>query len=55
MPSVSGVSEIAACPPSPIVDDPSSLPSPYLLSLLQSITLFARSLNASPSVPTVVL
>ena len=26
--SASGVSEIAACPPSPIVDDPSALPSP---------------------------
>ena len=25
--SVSGVSEIAACPPSPIADDPSALPS----------------------------
>ena len=28
VPSASGVSEIAACPPSPIADDPSSLPSP---------------------------
>ena len=28
VPSMSGVSEIAACPPSPIVDDPSALPSP---------------------------
>ena len=26
--STSGVSEIAACPPSPIADDPSALPSP---------------------------
>ena len=26
--SASGVSEIAACPPSPIADDPSALPSP---------------------------
>ena len=28
VPSTSGVGEIAACPPSPIVDDPSALPSP---------------------------
>ena len=28
VPSTSGVSEIAACPPSPIADDPSPLPSP---------------------------
>ena len=27
-PSTSGVSEIAACPPSPTADDPSALPSP---------------------------
>ena len=27
-PSTSGVSEVAACPPSPIADDPSALPSP---------------------------
>ena len=30
--SVSGVSEIAACPPSPIVDDSSALPSPTISS-----------------------
>ena len=28
VPPTSGVSEIAACPPSPIADDPSALPSP---------------------------
>ncbi|XP_057400637.1 deoxyuridine 5'-triphosphate nucleotidohydrolase, mitochondrial isoform X4 [Balaenoptera acutorostrata] len=28
LPSTSGVSEIASCPPSPIADDPSALPSP---------------------------
>ena len=28
VPSMSGVSAIAACPPSPIADDPSALPSP---------------------------
>ena len=28
VPSTSGVSETAACPPSPITDDPSALPSP---------------------------
>ena len=55
VPSVSGMSEIAACPPSPIADNPSSLPSSHLLSLLQSVTLLACSLNASLSMPTVVL
>ena len=28
VPSTSGVNEIVACPPSPIADDPSALPSP---------------------------
>ena len=28
VPSTSGMSEIAACPPSPIANDPSALPSP---------------------------
>ena len=28
VPSTSGMSEIAACPPAPIADDPSALPSP---------------------------
>ena len=28
VPSTSGMSEIAACPPSPMADDPSALPSP---------------------------
>ena len=28
VPSTSGMSEIAACPPSPVADDPSALPSP---------------------------
>ena len=28
VPSTSGVHELAACPPSPIADDPSALPSP---------------------------
>ena len=28
VPSTSGMSETAACPPSPIADDPSGLPSP---------------------------
>ena len=43
--SMSGVSEIAACPPSPVVDDSSALPSPtissspsqYLFSPVQSM------------------
>ena len=28
VPSMTNVNEIAACPPSPIADDPSALPSP---------------------------
>ena len=28
VPSVSGLSEVAACPPSPIAEDPSAPPSP---------------------------
>ena len=39
VPSVSGVSETAACPPSPIADDPSALPSPTS-SLSPSQSLF---------------
>ena len=49
VPSVSSVSDIAACPPL-FADDPSALPSPTL-SLLQSVTLLACPLDASPSVP----
>ena len=54
VPSMSGVSETAACPPSPIADDPSALltlcpPS----SLLQSVTLLACSLDAGPCMPAV--
>ena len=28
VPTMSGMSKIAACPPSPIADDPAALPSP---------------------------
>ena len=52
--SASDVSEIAACPLSPIADDPLALPS-STPSILQSVTLLACSLNASPCMPTVVL
>ena len=58
LPSVSGVSDIAACPPPPIADDPSALPSPnssHSSRLLQSVTLLAWSLNASPRMLVVVL
>ena len=44
VPSTSGVSESAACPPSPVADDPSAL-SPTC-SLLQSVALSACSINA---------
>ena len=32
VPAMSGMSEIAVCPPSPVADDPSALPSPTPLS-----------------------
>ena len=46
----SGVSEIVACPPSPIADDPSALPFP--LPGRNSSCLFT---DASPCMPTVAL
>ena len=59
VPSTSGVSEIAACPLFPTADNPLALPPisipSHLLSLLQSVTLFACSLNVSPCMPAVVL
>ena len=54
VPSVSGMSEIAACPPSPIADDPSALPPPPPLPP-PSVTRLACSLDASPCMPAVVL
>ena len=54
VPSQSGVSDIAACPPSPIADYPSALPSPSPLPL-QSGALPACSLDASPCMPVIVL
>ena len=54
VPSTSGMSEISACPPSPIVDDPSALPPPTS-SPFQSVTLLDCSLDASPCMPAVVL
>ena len=54
VPSKLDASEIAACPLSPIADDPLALPSPTP-SILQSVTLLACSLNASPCMQTVVL
>ena len=47
--SVSGVSEIAACPPSPVVDDSSAL------FLLHSVSLLTCSVDASPYMPAIVL
>ena len=54
VPSTSGVSEIAACPLRPITDNPSALLSPTS-SHLQSVTLPACSLDASPCMPVAVL
>ena len=54
--SALGISEIAACPPSPISDSPLTLPSPTSsLSRQESITLLACSLDVSPYIPAVVL
>ena len=53
VPSTSGVSEIAACPPSPITGDPSAVPS--LPPLPPASGTLACSLDASPCVPAVVL
>ena len=55
VPSTSGVSEIVACPPSPIADDPLALPSSHLLSLLQSVFLLSCSLDASSCMPAAIL
>ena len=40
VPSTSGVSDIAACPPSPIADDPSALPSYFMLYFLHFLYCF---------------
>ena len=54
VPSTSGMREIAAYPLVPIAADPLALPSPTS-SLLQSVTLLAGLLNASPCIPAGVL
>lgn len=54
VPSVSGMSDIAACPLSPIADDPSAWPSPPPRAP-PSVILLACSLHVSPCVPNVVL
>ena len=43
----------AACPPSPVAEDPSALPCPTS-SPYQAVTLPACSLNASPWMPAAV-
>ena len=48
--SMSGMSEIVTCLLSPIVDDPSALPS-ATSSPSSSVTLLSLSLDASPCVP----
>ena len=48
------MSEIAACPLSPIADDPSALPSLPPLPP-PSVTILACSLDASPCMPAAVL
>ena len=54
VPSKSGVSETAACPPSPTAGSFRSTKF-HLLSLLQSVTLLAWLLDARPCVPAVIL
>ena len=54
VPSMSGLSGIAACPPSRIADDPSALPSlTSSASSSQSVTLLDCPLNASPGTAVV--
>ncbi|XP_059778263.1 tigger transposable element-derived protein 1-like [Balaenoptera ricei] len=57
VPSGSGVSEIAACPPSPIADDPSALSSPPPLPppVSNSSCLFTRCQPLDASCCTVLL
>ena len=55
VPSASGMSDIAACPLSPIADGPSTLQSPSPLPPPLRVTLLACTLNASPWMPAVVL
>ena len=55
VPSASGMSDIAACPLSPIAADPSVLPSPSSPPSSTYSNPFACSLDASPWVPAVVL
>ena len=55
MPSMSDVSEIAACPPSPIANDASAIPSSTSSPFSKSITLLPCSPDASPCMPTVGL
>ena len=54
LPATSGMSIIAACPPTPIAEDPSA-PSSHFLSLLQSVTRLACSLDARPCMSAIVL
>ena len=54
VPSTSGVSEIAACLPSPVADSLSS-PTSHLPFLLRSVSLLSCSPDASPWIPAVVL
>ena len=54
--SMLGVNEIAACPPSPIDDDPSALPSPTSsLPSSQVRTFLTCSLDARPCMPAIAL
>ena len=53
VPSTSGMSEIAAFPPSPVANIPSALMSPTTSP--SSVTLLACSLSASSCMPAVVL
>ena len=55
VPSASGISELAACPLSPLCWQSFSSAISHLLSLLQSVTLLSCSLDASPCMLVVVL
>ena len=57
VPSVSGMSETAACPLSPVADDPSALPSPtsFPSSSYNSFCLFTQCQALQANCDTVLL
>ena len=55
IPAMWGMSDLVACPPSPVCWPSFGSTISHFLSLLQSVTLLACWLDASPCMPAVVL